>query len=141
SRRRALLAAIRPGGRDESADYVTETRPQSLRCVTFCARRRAVRACGMLEEFTDGVAMQLAELATASAALAATGSRLAKVALLCDSLRKLGPEERIAGAAWLAGTLPGGRIGLGPAAVRELRNIPPAPTPSLTVAEAARRIE
>ena len=95
----------------------------------------------MLEESTDGAAMQLAELATASAALAATGSRLAKVALLRDSLRKLGQEERIAGAAWLAGTLPGGRIGLGPAAVRELGNIPPAPTPSLTVAEAARRIE
>ncbi len=85
--------------------------------------------------------MQLAELAAASNELASTASRLGKVALLRDALVKLEPAEREAGVAWLAGTLPGGRIGLGPAAVRELRDVPPAAVPTLTVGTAAERIE
>src|SRR5690554_5669716 len=85
--------------------------------------------------------MQLAALAEASAALAATSSRLEKVRLLAECLRALEPEERATGVAWLSGRLLGGRVGLGPATIHQLRSVPPAPAASLTVAEAAGRIE
>jgi DNA ligase-1 len=62
--------------------------------------------------------VHLAELVRASDAVARTPGRLDKIALLSSALRALSPEERLAGASWLAGDLPQGRIGLGPAAVR-----------------------
>jgi ATP-dependent DNA ligase I len=79
----------------------------------------------------------LRDLARTSADVAGLPGRLDKVARLADSLRELAPEERLAGASWLAGELPQGRIGLGPAAVRgALAAAPPAPGDAgLTVAD------
>jgi DNA ligase 1 len=85
--------------------------------------------------------MKLATLADASAAVAATRSRLAKVELISAVLRDLAPDERETGVAWLAGTLPGGRLGLGPAAIRKLIDVPPADAATLTVADAHARLE
>src|SRR3546814_3996088 len=65
--------------------------------------------------------MKLAALAEASAALAATSSRSEKIRLLSRCLLQLAPEERETGVAWLSGNLPQGRLGFGPAAIRDLR--------------------
>ena len=78
--------------------------------------------------------MLLAELVAASQAVAATRSRTAKVAALADCLRRLDAAERRAGIAWLSGTLPEGRLGIGYAAVRGVA-APPAARASLTVQE------
>jgi DNA ligase-1 len=77
--------------------------------------------------------MKLTALADVSNALAATRSRTGKVALLRAYLSELGADERETGVAWLAGTLPGGRLGLGPSAVHALRDVPPASEPTLTI--------
>ena len=78
--------------------------------------------------------MLLAELVAASQAVAATRSRTAKVAALADCLSRLDAAERRAGIAWLSGTLPDGRLGIGYAAVRGVA-APPAAQASLTVQE------
>ena len=78
--------------------------------------------------------MLLAELVAASQAVAATRSRTAKVAALANCLRRLDAAERRAGIAWLSGTLPDGRLGIGYAAVRGVA-APPAARASLTVQE------
>lgn len=63
--------------------------------------------------------MRLAELVAASDRAAATASRREKVAVLADALRRMAPEETPVAVSWLAGELPQGRIGLGPASVRD----------------------
>src|SRR6185503_3043609 len=88
----------------------------------------------------EAVAMMLHELATVSAAVAATRSRTEKVRLLADCLRALAPDERETAVAWLAGVLLGGKVSLGPATVHAARTAP-APAPSLTIAAAARELE
>jgi DNA ligase-1 len=85
--------------------------------------------------------LNLAALAEVSDALAATRSRTAKVALLAACLRELSPDERETGVGWLAGALPGGRLGLGPSTVYALRDVPAANTATLTIADARRRLE
>jgi DNA ligase 1 len=85
--------------------------------------------------------VQLRALTEASAALAATRSRNAKIHILANCLRALGADERAIGVAWLSGYLPEGRLGLGPAAIRELRGVEPAAAPSLTVAETHAHLE
>jgi DNA ligase-1 len=85
--------------------------------------------------------VKLEALASASDAVAATRSRSAKVRALAAALRELAPDERETGAAWLAGQIHGGRLGLGPALVRELRGVAPAPEPTLTVAAARDRLD
>jgi DNA ligase-1 len=77
--------------------------------------------------------MLLADLAATSQAVAATGARTGKVALLASALREAGPEEVAAAVAFLSGELRQRQIGVGWAAVRELP--PAAGEPSLTVAE------
>ncbi len=72
--------------------------------------------------------MWLRDLVATSAALAATRSRKQKVARLAGTLRALAPDERRAGAAWLAGYLPEGRIGVGWAAVSEAMTVAAAPS-------------
>ncbi|ABC83924.1 ATP-dependent DNA ligase [Anaeromyxobacter dehalogenans] len=89
--------------------------------------------------------MLLAELAEVSRAVAATPARLEKIARLADALGRLAPDERAVGASWLAGDLPGGRVGIGAATLRAaLEAAPPERSgPGLTVAEvdaALRRI-
>ena len=63
--------------------------------------------------------MRLADLVTTSSRTSETRSRLAKTAALADLLRRLGPAEIDPAVAWLSGHLRQGRIGLGPAAIRD----------------------
>ena len=85
--------------------------------------------------------MKLAVLAELSEALAATRSRGIKVRLLADCLRALAPDERETAVAWLAGVLPGGRLGLGSAAIQALRGAPPAAQASLELLGARQRLD
>jgi DNA ligase 1 len=82
----------------------------------------------------------LDRIAAVSRAVAGTSGRLEKVRTLADLLADLAPEERAIVAAWLAGDLPQGRIGLGPASIRGAYAAAPAPSgaPSLEVAEVDR---
>ena len=79
--------------------------------------------------------MQLSDLVHVSAAVAATRSRLEKRRLLSDCLRQAHGEEIGRVVHYLSGTLPQGRIGLGPAMVRGLLAEPVAGSPSLLLAE------
>jgi DNA ligase-1 len=85
--------------------------------------------------------MTLAELARLSDTVAATRSRLEKTRLLAAAIGALEPAEREIGVAWLAGVLPRGRLGLGPASIRALRAIAPAAAPELTLVDADARLE
>ena len=85
--------------------------------------------------------MLLAALAETSDAVAATRSRLAKVDLLVACLRALDADERETAVAWLAGTLPGDRLGLGPATVHDLRGVHPSADATLTISAARARLE
>ncbi|SFN84329.1 DNA ligase-1 [Geodermatophilus obscurus] len=77
--------------------------------------------------------MLLADVVTASAAVAATRARTAKAAAIAGALRGAGPGEVGPVAAWLAGELPQGRVGVGWRTLS--RAVPgPAAAPSLTVA-------
>ena len=62
--------------------------------------------------------MLLADLVAASAAVAGTRRRLQKVGHLRELLERLAPDETATAVAYLAGRLPQGRIGIGPAAIR-----------------------
>ncbi len=62
--------------------------------------------------------MQLTILASTSASLAATRSRLKKVSLLSDCLRRMESVELNSGVCYLMGTLPQGKIGLGDASLK-----------------------
>ncbi|MFN2590358.1 MAG: ATP-dependent DNA ligase [Actinomycetota bacterium] len=77
--------------------------------------------------------MLLEEIARTSSAVAETGARLAKIAVLADTLRRMRPEELFVGVSYLSGVLPQGSIGVGWAAVRDLPE--PAATPTLKVLE------
>src|SRR5262245_8658765 len=83
-----------------------------------------------------------ADLAAASAAVAAVSSRRTKIELLAEALRELAasgdPVELEAGAAYLAGELRQRQIGVGWATVRE--HPPPAETPTLSVREVDTRL-
>jgi DNA ligase-1 len=75
----------------------------------------------------------LADVVVASAAVAATRARTAKAAAIAGALRAAGPGEVGPVAAWLAGELPQGRVGVGWRTLS--RGLPdPAPAASLTVA-------
>jgi len=76
--------------------------------------------------------VRFVDLAAASAAVAATSARRAKVELLAGALRRLEPDEIAAGSAYLAGELRQRQTGVGYASLRELP--PPAEHPTLTVA-------
>jgi ATP-dependent DNA ligase I len=74
-----------------------------------------------------------ADLAAATEDVRAEPGRNAKVERLAQALRALAPEERLAGTGYLAGAPRQRVLGVGWASLRELP--PPAPDPSLTVAE------
>jgi DNA ligase 1 len=84
--------------------------------------------------------MMLQELATVSAAVAATRSRSEKVRVLADCLRALAPDERETAVAWLSGVLRGGKASLGPATVHAAKTAPAA-APSLTIGSVARELD
>jgi DNA ligase-1 len=75
--------------------------------------------------------VQFVELAATSAAVSATSGRKAKIDLLADALRRMGPEELAAGSAFLAGELRQRQTGVGWASLRDLP--PSAERPTLTV--------
>jgi DNA ligase-1 len=75
--------------------------------------------------------MLFEELVSTSARVAESSSRLAKVALLADLLRRLGPHEIDAAVAFLAGETRQGRLGVGPAAV--WNGTLPAPSSAATL--------
>ncbi len=77
--------------------------------------------------------MHFDEIARASAEVAATSSRLAKVARLADCLAQANAEEVGIAVSYLSGTLPQGTIGVGWAALRSLP--PPAAGPTLELLE------
>jgi DNA ligase-1 len=80
----------------------------------------------------------LDEIARTSTAVAATRSRLAKIDLLAESLRRLRPDEVPIAVAYLSGVLPQGTIGVGWASLRDLpSHATPPPTLELREAHAA----
>jgi DNA ligase 1 len=83
--------------------------------------------------------VRFVDLVATSAAVSATSSRKAKVELLADALRRLEPQEIVAGSAYLAGELRQRQTGVGWATLREAP--PPAAGPTLTVAAVDRAIE
>lgn len=74
-------------------------------------------------------------LAATSATLAVTPSRGEKIRLLAKTLRALSADERSTTVAWLSGVHPGGRLGVGAAAIRGLADVPPATRPTLAVTD------
>ena len=78
--------------------------------------------------------MLLADLVDASARVAATRSRKVKLAALADVLGRAGAGEVGPAAAFLAGQLRQGRVGVGWALVSAV-SVEPAPSPTLTVTE------
>jgi DNA ligase-1 len=74
----------------------------------------------------------LAEVVRASAAVAATSSRLAKVRVIADCLRALDPQEIEIVLPWLSGDIRQGKLTVGYAALRSLSG-EPAAAPGLTV--------
>ncbi|MGA9276776.1 MAG: hypothetical protein WBV89_07470, partial [Ilumatobacter sp.] len=83
--------------------------------------------------------MWFEELAQASVAVASTTKRNEKVGLLADVLRRVEPGEIEATIAFLVGTTPLGRIGVGWATLAEVRNSPAA-SATLTVADVDRSL-
>ena len=80
-----------------------------------------------------GSGTPLARLVDVSRSVRDTSSRKAKIALLAECLRELGPAEVVAGAAFLSGAPRQRQTGTGWAALRELPS--PAGEPELTVSE------
>ncbi|MEV6632293.1 ATP-dependent DNA ligase [Actinoplanes sp. NPDC051470] len=76
--------------------------------------------------------MLFVDVAATSAAVSATSGRKAKVELLAEALRRMGPDELAAGSAYLAGELRQRQTGVGYASLRD--RPPPAEAATLTVA-------
>jgi DNA ligase 1 len=82
--------------------------------------------------------MRLHELCETSRAVAATPSRLEKVARLAAFVQQLPPPLVVVGVSYLAGELPQGKLGVGWAQLRDLRGGAVADAPSLDLAEVDR---
>ena len=79
--------------------------------------------------------MQLQALVDVSRAVSDTRSRIEKINRLADLLKRLAPEEISVVVAYLSGSLPQGRIGIGWSVVSEARAVAPAAQPSLELPE------
>jgi DNA ligase 1 len=79
--------------------------------------------------------MLLEELVGTSAAVAEVNSRLVKIGRLAELLRRVTPVEVDTAIAFLSGELRQGRIGIGPAAIREARPPAAADGPALDLLE------
>ena len=73
--------------------------------------------------------MRLSVLAETSRRVAATRSRLEKVALLADVIGRLPPSLVAVGVGYLAGDLPQGKLGVGYSLLGSLRGTPAAGEP------------
>jgi DNA ligase-1 len=80
--------------------------------------------------------VHLSEVVATSAAVAATSSRLDKIARLAELLRRLTPDDAPIAVAFLTGALRQNRIGIGSAAIRSAAGVAPAADSSLTLADA-----
>lgn len=85
--------------------------------------------------------MRLHDLAVVSRDVASTRSRLRKRAILSDCLRRAGAAEAGLAVFYLIGTLPQGRIGLGPAVLRRVAGGEAAPEPALSLAATHRAFD
>ena len=83
----------------------------------------------------------LGDLVATSCDVRDASRRLDKVARLAVFLRQLGPEEIEAAVAFLCGSLLQGRIGVGFSALSEVRSVPAASQPVLTLAAVDRAFE
>jgi len=79
--------------------------------------------------------MLLEDLAETSRRVAETSARGGKIAFLAECLGRASPEEAEIAIAMLSGELRQGRIGVGWAAVRDVRDVPPAAEGTLAVRE------
>lgn len=79
--------------------------------------------------------MQLETLVNASAAVAATRSRLKKRAILAECLGGASTDDLRIAVSYLSGTLPQGKIGVGYALLRELRDAAITETATLALAD------
>ena len=79
--------------------------------------------------------MDLADIVATSEAVSQTRSRKAKADALAELVSRVPEGERRIVVPWLAGELRQGRIGVGPATVRDVWDTPPAAASSLTVVE------
>ena len=79
--------------------------------------------------------MQLHDLAAASNAVSGTRRRLEKISELGQFLQRLLPEEIPIAVAYLSGSLPQGRIGVGWSVISQARASTPAAQPSLELRE------
>ncbi|MBP1636907.1 MAG: ligB, partial [Acidobacteria bacterium] len=79
--------------------------------------------------------MQLQEVADTSLRVTGTSSRLGKIDILAALLRRLSQPEIPVALAYLTGTLPQGRIGIGHSAITQSRPSRPAPEPALGLLE------
>ena len=79
--------------------------------------------------------MQLHDIAAASSAVSGTRRRLGKISELAQILHRLTPEEIPIAVAYLSGSLPQGRIGLGWSVISQARAVAPAEQPSIELTE------
>lgn len=79
--------------------------------------------------------MLFTDLVTASNDISSSRSRLRKIDVLAQLIRRLPDEERRIGVGYLMGKLRQGRVGIGGAALRALNDTPPASTSSLSITE------
>ena len=77
----------------------------------------------------------LHDVVKTSAAVAEASSRLVKIGQLAELLRRLDPTEIDVAIAFLSGEPRQGRIGIGPAAIREARSSAASATPTLQLAD------
>ena len=68
-----------------------------------------------------------------SSTVAATRGRNAKRDALAEAIRAMAPDELPVGVAYLSGVLPQGRVGIGPAALRDAAAVAPASVTTLTL--------
>ena len=79
--------------------------------------------------------MRLAEVVSASAAVAATSGRLEKIGHLADLIRRTPADQIATVIAFLSGSTRQGRIGIGGAALHGMRDVPPADSATLDLSE------
>jgi DNA ligase 1 len=83
----------------------------------------------------------LEALVKVSAEVAAQSGRGAKIRLIADLLGRLGHGQRAVAASYLAGEIPQGRVGVGPAQIDALRRLAPSSTAGLTLDEVDRVLD
>ncbi len=85
--------------------------------------------------------MRFFELVATSLAIGRTRKRLEKIDRLADLFRALPPPEIAIGVAYLAGQVPQGRIGIGYATLRDTKEVPAAPEPTLETLDVHRTLD